>query len=192
MMTKTKTLFDLSTEAVELDDLLNDFDGDITDEAKEAEIDRFLTDAAENRDSLKSKIDGYIAIIAENDARSEMRQAEAARIARLANENKLTSDRLKSRLIFAMQNILHVEKLETDFHLLKTQKSGGKQSLKLLTDISNEDFVTRPENERFTKIIPPVAAKTVVDNEKIRAALEAGETLEFAELAERKTLLKIK
>jgi hypothetical protein len=190
-MKNNQTLFDLTGEFARLNDLLADFDGDVTDADKEAAIDRILAEADENHELLKQKIDGYISVIAENEASAEIRMTESKRLQTLANQNSANAAKLKERLLFAMKNVLRRDQLDTRFHTLKVTKAGGKRALTVNEQVSSQDYLNAIQ-DRFIKIIPPQPAIKTLDTDAVRAALEAGEDLSFAQLSERREILKIK
>jgi hypothetical protein len=84
-------------------------------------------------------------------------------------------DRMKARIKEAME-LMDKTEIKTDLHTFKIQKNGGKQAMKITADVP----------DAYTKII------IEPDNDKIRAALESGEELPFAELLPRGTQLRIK
>lgn len=196
-MENNKTLFDLTGEFARLNDFLNDFDGDISDADMEWEIDRIFCDLDLNREQIKQKVDGYIAVIAENEALAEVRMNEAKRLVTLAQRNSANVDKLREKLLFTMKHVLNIEKLDTPFHSLKVSKAGGKRAMVLNEQALNKDC--DPDHpyldaiqDSYIKLMPPRPAYKILDTDAVRAALEEGYDFGFAQLKERKDVLKIK
>lgn len=178
-----QTLFDLSAEMTELEQKLSDFDGDISEEEKEKEIDDLLARMAENEESINEKLDGYVAVMAEFEGRAELREKEASRLLQLARGDHANTSRLKDRLLsfFLVQGI---SKRETNFHKFTVAKAGGKQALEIA---EGTDVTELPA--KFTEVIPE---QVVFNKDAIREHLSEGNELEFARLLERKDVLKIR
>ena len=171
---KTRTLFSIGTDLEKLNELLDE----AGDDAQQQElISQWLDDLGDERDR---KLDGYAALITEMLARAEVRKAEAKRLQELAatddNRARLLKDRLKC--FFETHDLKTVQ---TPRYKLSLANNGGKLPLIL------DDSVPMSElPERFQKVsIDPNTAL-------IREALSAGEVLEFAQLGERGTSMRIK
>ena len=118
---KTKTLYDISREFSELEDLLESVDDDISAE-QQTQIDEFLSGLSQDRDK---KIDGYCGLIRDLNARGEARKAEAERFAKLAKYDENKVKRLKWVLLNFMQTH-NVEKVETvRFKLRRSQNASA-------------------------------------------------------------------
>ena len=131
-------------------------------------------------DERDRKLDNYAALISEITARAELRKSEARRLMELAqvdeNRAKLLKDRLK-----AFFEVHSLKTVETARYKLSLAKNGGKQPLILDDSIPVTQL---PEQFQRVSVDPDTAA--------IRSALERGELLEFAQLGERGTSLRIK
>jgi hypothetical protein len=113
-------------------------------------------------------------------ARAEVRKAEAKRLMALAAADEQRARLLKERLKWFFETHgLHT--VETARYRLSLSKNGGKAPLILKDEIAPEEL---PECFQQVSVAPNTAA--------IRAALEAGEVLDFAQLGDRGTSLKIK
>jgi hypothetical protein len=165
-----QTLFDLTSEMIEIDNLLEESGGDVSDPELEAAIDRVLD---ENTGALKTKLDAYVTLIAEYESRAEFLASEAKRLAALAKAKESHAEHLRARLKQFFERT-GKEKFETGHFVISLRKSGGKLPLKLHCDPE-----LLPEDYRLT------LTTYKANQEAIRAALESGESLVFAELAER-------
>ena len=198
---EARTLWEISDDLAALEALLLAAGGEITEEEAEAEVDRWLSELAETKAERNAKLDSYAGLIRELQTRAHMREQEAVRIhehaaellARLREENGINAieaesvrvdqladrDRqavsaLESRLLAFFQTHGH-KTLETLRFRITAAKHGGKRALKITGDVPLE----------FQR------QEWVVDKEMIRAALEEGIELPFAELEERGARLKI-
>ncbi len=171
-----KSLFDLTSEALAIESLLEEMGGEIPDAEIEAAIDRIL---AEHADDLHAKLDGYVALIASYQAHAEVRRAEAKRYQLLAQEAEHKEAKLKERLLLLFERTGRT-KVETAHHKISVVKNGGKQPLILLGESAEQ----LPEEFRIVTYSP--------DKDAIRAALDSGAQLEFAVLCERGTSLRIR
>lgn len=171
---KSRSLFSISDDLEKLNELLDE----CGDDAQQQElINSWLEQLGEERDK---KLDSYAALIAEMTARAEVRKAEAKRMMELASSDESRAKMLKNRLLqfFEKHNLKTVQ---TTRYKLQLQRNGGKAPLVLKEGVSPTELP-----ERFQKVsIDP-------DTTAIREALERGEKLEFAQLGERGTSLRIK
>lgn len=172
-----KSLFDLTTEVLELEALLTEAGGEIPDEEAEAALDAYI----EHLDGdLHAKLDAYVTLIAEFDARAEARLAESKRVKALADRDALNSERLRGRLKQYFERTGR-DKVETKRFRVSLVANGGKLPLNLHCPPES-----LPEEFRREKVV------FSADQAAIRAALERGEQLVFAELGERGKVLRIK
>ena len=157
-------------------------------------LDRAITDALEDGDvgsidamlaehlsveaDFGAKVEAYCSYIADLQAMADARAAESKRIAALAASTASKAQHLKDALKHSL-TVLGRNKVETDRFSVRVQKAGGKVPL-----ILDESAV--PGEWTTSKVV------VSPDKEKIRAALEQGECLEFASLGERGNVLIIK
>jgi hypothetical protein len=172
-----RTLFDLTTEALEIEAILEASGGDVTDEEIARALDHFL---AEHASDLRAKVDGYVYLMAEFEARARLRREEAKRLQQLAATDEHNLARLRRRLMLYFERT-GKDRFETDHFKLAVVANGGVAPLILAGDIKPEGLP-----ERFRKV------KLEIDNEAIREALKRGEELPFAMLGERGKSLRIK
>jgi hypothetical protein len=168
------TLYDLHGELLALGALLAEVGGDVTDADAEAAIDAWF---AEVHDARDEKLDAYGALIREFQARSNARKDEADRLAGLARVDENAAKRLKARLQWFLDE--HgLRRVETARFRFVVAQNGGKA----------------PVHVALAPDLLPAPYRRVhytADLDAIRAALEAGESLEFARLEERGKHLRI-
>jgi len=170
-----RSLFSISTEISELINLLDEIEDD------DRESEQLITSWLEQLDSERDrKLDNYAALISELEAKAEVRQKEAQRLAKLAASDEKRAALLKERLKWFFETN-KLKTVETARYKLTLAKSGGKAPLVLDDSISPTSL---PEKFQKVKVEPDKAA--------IRAALEAGEELEFAKLGDRSSHIRIK
>lgn len=174
-----RTLFEISEDLHFLDDFLSDAEGDVSDETLEAEIDKWLADLGDERDT---KIDNYCALVKEFEARAEARAQEVARMKALVQVDVNAAARLKDRL-HQFLKAHNIQKLETRRFKLARQANGGK--LPILID---QDFRDNPEK------LPEECRRVRYEPDMgfIGLALDAGAELSWARYGERGEHLRIK
>lgn len=125
-------------------------------------------------ENLQEKFQNYQFVILELQGDVDKVKKEIERLK--AKKDKLDNrvKTLKETLLTTMQT-LNLNNVKTENFKFKVSNAGGKQSLELCGDVPEE----------FKKVVYET------DNEKIREALNNGEYLEFAKLAERKKILKV-
>lgn len=121
------------------------------------------------------KVDNCAGIIRELEAESEKFDKEADFYQRRANALHNSAQKLKDYVKNQLEE-MNLKEIKGDRFIVKVQTSGGKRRLILTDDVP----------DKFQKIVYET------DTGKIREALEKGEELTFAKLAERSTYLKIK
>ncbi|KXL54419.1 hypothetical protein CLNEO_05250 [Anaerotignum neopropionicum] len=160
------TLYELTENYTQLQDMLLSEEYDEQAIADTMEITEFeIEEKAENYAKIMKNIDGDIVAIEEEIKRLTERKK------RYEARKKVLSDNL-----FTAMKITGNTKFKTPMFSFSIAKNGGKQSIDVFGDV--------PED--YKKIV----AET--DNEKIRKALEGGETLKFAILKERGEHLSIR
>ncbi|MBD2180493.1 siphovirus Gp157 family protein [Aerosakkonema funiforme] len=170
-----RTLFGISADLSQLNVLLDELDGD--DEESKQLITSWLEELGEERDR---KLDNYAALISELEAKAAVRKAEAKRLAELAAADEKRAQMLKERLKWFFE-VNNLKTVDTARYKLSMTKHGGKAPLLLDESVSPTELP-----EKFQKItVEP-------DKTAIRAALEAGEELEFAQLGDRGTSIRIR
>jgi len=171
---KSRSLFSIGEDLERLNELLDE----IADDTQQQELlSEWLQQLGTERDR---KLDGYAALISEMQARAEARKSEAQRLMELAKADERRAQLLKERLKWFFES-QQLKTIETTRYRLSLAKNGGKAPLILKSDLSPHQL---PERFRNTSIEPNTNA--------IRAALEAGENLDFASLGDRGTSLRIK
>ena len=172
-----QTLYNIADDLRALEAILIEARGDISSPEALAAVEAW---EAELETNLGSKIDNYCSLISEIEARAAARNAEAIRLLNLAHvdENAVWSLRERLKFVFESRSL---PTMQTERFRVSIAKNGGKAPL---------DIRVGPDE------LPEwaVKRKTVVETDKdaIRARLESGEALSFANIMERGTRLVIK
>ena len=149
-------LYELTNEMQALNELLEEEGGEVTDGTALAKwMDEYGL-------AMKGKVDGYGALIKNLDSYTDSLKLEEKRLydRRKVFENRIA--RLKDMAGESMRR-LGVKKLEGERFTLTICASGGKQAMQILDE--------KGIPEMYLDIIPQ---KLVVNSEKVRAGLEAG------------------
>ena len=168
------TLFDLSDDMKALDDILAENGGDLSSPQSEEILSQW---EKELETDLSQKVDGYCRLIRELESRAQARADEAARLMERSTIDESLGRRLRERLRLVWE-ARRLPAIETASFRVALQRNGGKAPLDVHGTVPPE----------FTK------TKTVVepDKERIREALDRGETLDFALLMDRGTRISIR
>lgn len=169
-----KTLFDLSNEILQLDDLLDSLDGD--DEAQMDALDEYLNGLESD---LEAKLDNYAGFITELEARSCARKEEAERLAHRAKVDANKAARLKESLKVFF-GIHGYKTMETDRFKLTLSANGGKLPLMIS---SIEDLP-----EQYVEQVVTLKALT----DAIRNDIESGIDVPGCMLGERGSSMRIR
>lgn len=164
------TIYELTDQYRQLLELAEDPDTDIT----------VFQDTMEGLEGeIEEKAENYGRVIRELEGRAAALDAEIERMTKLKVAAKRSIMWMKEALQFAMEGTGKT-KIKTDHFAFTIATNGGKQPMYVSDKIDDipEEFRTYPE---------PVA-----DKEKIRAALEAGKELPFAQLQSRGRSLRIR
>ena len=191
----SKTLLNITEDMQALDDLLAELGGDVTDEQVAAYVDQLFK---ELDGDFNAKVDGYVALIRQNEARAEAQAKEADHLAGMAKRSQANADWLKARLHAVMQ-IRGMTKAGST-RQATVCKAGGAQPVVLAVDACNlpphlqRVVLPTVDGETYQAIAGVVAARSVeADKAAIRAALEAGDDLGgVASFGERGTYLRVK
>jgi len=169
------TLYEITSDMRAIDQLLDECGGDVSDERVLQAIEDWIAELDTN---LRDKVDGYAAYISELLAKAAARRAESRRLATLARYNENAAERLKERLMWALQE-RDIKKVETPRYVVSWQAAGGKVGLDVQIPASE-----LPEEYRMIEYKPA--------NDSIRNALEQGIEIEGCNLMERGTSLRIR
>ncbi len=176
--TRKQTLIELSAELEQINSLLETIEGDIPVDLQTS-VDELLAHRESTTEALFEKLDNYCALIQSRLMWASARKAEADRLAKLAESDIKAVEFLKGRLKTYLE-ATNQQKLRTKRFNISVCANGGKAPLRFDN--------TPPEQmpERFKRVV------VEADKEAIRTALEVGEELSFAYLAERENHLRIK
>lgn len=167
-----RTLFNISDDIQHLNSMLDDLD--------DTEQQQLIAEWLEHLEAERaSKLDNYAALIAELEAKAEIRKKEAKRLMELAQSDENRAKMLKERLKYFFETN-KLKKIETDRYKLSLVKHGGKAPL-----ILDESKPVEELPERFQRV------SLEADTKAIRQALEAGEELDFARLGDRGASIRI-
>lgn len=170
-MALKQSIFDIGGE---LDQIAQAFDQLAEGGEEQAVLDAIEQYFADLLDRRDEKLDSYARLIRAFDFTADARQQEADRLAALAKTDKNNAKRLKDRLKLYLESA-GITKIETGYNKFAIQPNGGKPPMEV--DEAN---------------VPSEFCKQVPDNEKIRVALDAGQSLPFASFGERGTHLRIR
>lgn len=173
------TLYEISKELLEFEQIMTDLDGEIPSEEIERQITEWFENISDQRDE---KIDNYAALIRTMDARAKMRKDEAKRLTQLAQTDENAVSRLKERLKYFFQTH-QLGTLQTRRFKVSLANNGGVRPL-ILSPLVKEVPESLPDEFK----IHTISANTTA----IREALEAGFECDFAELGERGQSIRIK
>ena len=130
--------------------------------------------------ALADKAEAYAVIVTECNARADYRESESRRLATRARVDRNAADALKARLQGEME-VLKQTKLQTPHFRIAVVGNGGKRPLV----IDDPDAIPLG----FMRTIP---ARTELDSDRIRVALEDGAEVAGAHLNERGRHLTIR
>ena len=162
------TLRAITDDLLALEAILLDVGGDVTEADVEAAIDQWL---AEITGALDKKLDGYVSLIREAEARADVRSSESLRLQDLARLDHAIARRLKDRLLIFMDTAGRTQ-IHTQYYRLRAVDNGGALPL----------YIDRPNvPEEYRRVV----MHEEVDTAKIKEALAAGIELPFAHYGER-------
>lgn len=182
----SSTLYQISEDLHALHCLLEETDGDVTDEQVAEAVEKWFSEIESNQNA---KVNNYCKLIASLDYFSDIREAEGKRLEleskKFIKSSKVLQNRtqsLKDRLKWYMQ-VNNIPKISTDLYTVSVASNGGKAPL-IYPESWDEDPASAPE--RFhRKIIK-------LDVENLRNALSEGEDVEGCKIGERGTNLRIR
>lgn len=164
-------LYEASAAARELEAMLLDSDGELT-EAMDGHFDIL----AKQAESLPAAIDDVLSLVREIEVRAEARKAEAKRLQQRARRDESVAEWMRGKVLELMQS-QGFKKLECSRWRVTVAMPGGKPALEMISEPTDE----------YTEVVTEVHPNT----DKIRAALEAGEVLHFARLVPKAPYLKV-
>lgn len=171
-----KTLFDLSSEILQLEAQLDD--ELLTDDQRADLVDHWL----EAQDDIATKLDNYAALIEEKSARAQIKLAEARRLSLSAEQETAQVLRLKERLKFYFERH-DLKRFATDRYNITLAAHGGLVPL-----------IVPPEWESDPANAPEAFQKRIVQLDKtaIREAIRNDEEAHGARLGERGSSIRIR
>jgi hypothetical protein len=175
--TRKQSLFEIEAEIVEIANAFDHLSDSGEDQPIKDAIERYFGTCLDKRDQ---KIDSYLSFKEQLEARAKYRKEKAKGLTDLAKTDERIAADLETRL-YAFFKTVGIEKLETGLHKLWIQKSGARS-----VEIDPTAECDERTSPRFVRV------KYEWNKEAIKLALEQGETLSFATLAEPKEGLRYK
>lgn len=169
-------LLELTGEAIDIDQMLTDLDGDISDPNVAAAVDAWLVKIKTDVDVVA---DNVTALVREKELRVAMLKEESERLRMKLDSEQRGIDYLKDKLKVALEAM----KLKKAGKVRTASVCGNGGKTPLAIDLAPEDT---PDGYRKEKIVYSY------DDEAIRKALDAGTKLAFAHYNPRGTHLRIK
>lgn len=171
-------LFDLIPEVHALNSLIEENDGEILNEEAEKALEAFFAEIAHDE---AAKLDSYVNVVRLYESKAAAAQAEIDQYQARKRAAENAARRLKDRVKLYLEITNRTKVGTVTGRTLAIQKNGGLSPLDVDASVRPEDLP-----EQFQKVV------VSVDSDKVRAALEAGEVLEFARLKSRGTHLRIR
>ena len=171
-MSKSITrLYEASEASRELSDMLLSSEGEVT-----PEMEGHFDILAQHSANLPAAIDDVLSLVREIETRAEARKAEAGRLRLRAKRDEAVAAWFKSQVLRVMQSE-GLKKIETERWRITVAVPGGKPAMDIFDGVPPE----------WCKEI----TETVIDRERIRAALDEGQMLPFACLVPKQPYLKV-
>jgi hypothetical protein len=185
-----RSILEITSDLEVLDALLAEVDLSI--QRAEGEITPEIQEALQAIDALKAglsvefdtKVDNFAGYVRMLETRAAGRTEEAERMKKLAKRDENNAEYLSNLLKGELQH-REIKKIETKRFKVSVVDNGGALPLHVSDDIKNCPSKAGPEYAQDV-------TTTVLLKDKIRAALEAGEKLDWANLGERGTRLSIR
>jgi len=172
-----RTLYDIGSDMQALEALLLENDGDISDVSVSIAVEAW---ERELETDLTGKVDAYVRLIADIEARADARLVESNRIADLVKADTKAADALRERLRFIFET-KGFKPVQTDHFKVSLVNNGGKAPLHIRVGMDE---------------LPSWAVKSEtilsVNKDAIRAALTDGKEVSFASIGERGNRISIK
>jgi hypothetical protein len=169
------TLFEIGAELEALNALLDEVGGDISDPTVEEAVAAWFAEIATDEGA---KLEQYACLIRLWETEAEVARVEAKAFAARAAAREKNIDRLKARMLGYLQASNRTFAKTKTGRTISIRVNGGKTAI-VYTGGATPDTVS----SQFTR--------RELDTETIRAALDRGEQLSFAKLAERGVHLRV-
>ena len=174
-----RPLWELTAEISRLNDVLEEAEGDLSKLGEsEAAVAAWLDALA---DEQAAKLDGYVMLIRKLEAEADAAKAEEAEWAAKRRAREARAAYLTARLKGHLEKTNQPKVTTAIGRLISVVKNGGAVPMAIKP---GTDPAALPEE--FVRYVPEL------DRAAVRAALEAGRELDFAELLPRGTGLRIK
>lgn len=172
-----KTLFDLSDEILQLDEKLSEIPEDDI-EAQEAVLREYAVSSLQ--EDIYVKLNGYAKYIRELESRSDIRKNEAKRLLVRSKVDDNRATRLKDMLRWFFR-FHDLKTYETELYRISLCNNGGILPLEITIPV-----------DRLPSEYLKQEFSWAVDNDLLRADLEAGVEIEGVHILERGQSIRIK
>lgn len=181
---RKQNLFEIGAELEAIFDAYDQVEGDPSEEIKK-QLEAYFEKIGEN---LEDKLCAYRHLVAKFEKSAEWRKEESDRLDALAKRDKANAERLRKRLADFFEATGN-KKIETRLGPIRVQGNGGLQPLQFIRRemVDGEPVVVVLDKEPDVSEVPEefIRHKPEIDNAAIRAKLDEGTELPFAQLGER-------
>ncbi len=168
------TLYQLTQEFLDIEDVLYESGGELTPELETA-----LT---ETRESLMAKVDSYNALIQKLGSMADSASSEIARLGKLKKTAENAQKRLKERIIYHM-NEFGIGKLEGNLckMSLRSSKSLNVDESLLMAKVQEDVDKLRAKLPEYMTVEVKVSKTAIKDAEKLTGMIPEGCSYVFNE-----------
>jgi hypothetical protein len=171
-MSNTLThLYEASAAATELERAMQESEGEVT-----PDMDGHFDLLLQRAEALPAAIDDVLSLVRNIEVRAAARKAEAKRLADRAKRDEAIAEWFRGQVLRVMQE-RGLKTCETARFRATAAMPGGKPAMELVDGVPEEWCKTVTES--------------IIDRDRIRAALEAGTVLPFARLVSKQPYLKV-
>lgn len=174
-----RPLYEITDDLLRLNDLLEEIDGDLSRLGEmEPAVTAWLDGLGEEQ---AAKLDGYVGLIKTLEMEAAAARAEKEQWAAKEKARTCRADYLKAKLKQHLEATGQLKVQTASGRVVTVQKNGGVAPLEI-----------KPGTDPETLPAEYVRTAVEIDRAKVRAALETGAELAFAELLPRGTSLRVK
>jgi hypothetical protein len=176
-----RPLYAITADLHQLNDLLDEIEGDLS---RLGEMEPAVTGWLELLgEEQAAKLDGYVGLIKTLEMEAAAAQAEKEQWQAKEKARTARADYLKAKLKQHLEATGQLKVQTASGRVVTVQKNGGVQPLEIKPGTDPLDLPPQ-----FVRVVTEYS----VDKAQVRAALERGEPLNFAELLPRGTSLRVK
>lgn len=172
-------LYQITDDLIRLNDLLEELEGDLS---RCGEMEPAVTAWLEQLEhDQAAKLDSYVGLLRTLEMEAAAARAEKEQWAAKERSRTARAEYLKARLLRHLEATGQAKVTTASGRVVSVVKNGGVAPMEIRPDVTVDALPSR-----FVRVVREV------DKAAVRAALEAGESLGFAELLPRGTGLRIK